>query len=529
MIDIEIVIKGESHRFSLDDGEHTVGRSSENAVAIPYTLISKRHAVLRVSGERMWVRDVGSRNGTEINGTPLGADEVEVTPDRLVSFAGAIMRRADGAGSAARSMLTLSGTVRATATYNTSQTYSASGGERILRVISGLFELLARHKSRDELEQAACAFVAGHIRADRVVLIGETRGKNTPLDVHARWTREMEDPQAPLQLSESLIRQVMQARESILVSTDRRDNFEPGMSFVHLNLRSAMAAPLFDNERVRGIIYVDTSQADVRYEQADLEVLSATANAVAVKLRNLLLESEMQLGAEIQRLMLPHKPKLQGYDIAARYVPARLIGGDLYDFIDAGDGRLVLLVADVTGKGLPAALLMANTQATMRAQTASGGAAAERVRRANDLIHDTTATEMFVTAFYAELDTNTHRMAFSNAGHEPPFLLRGDGTLRRLEGGGLALGILPRFDYVDAAVDLLPGDTLLAFTDGITDATNASRELFGIARVEAVLRENAGADAETVAGAVLDAIAAHVEDEPQFDDLTLVVLKRLQS
>jgi sigma-B regulation protein RsbU (phosphoserine phosphatase) len=423
-------------------------------------------------------------------------------------------------------MLSLTAGARATGSYSTGQAYSDAGGERILRLISGLFELLARHKTQAELEHAACAFVAEQVRADRVVLIGEKRGADAPLDVHARWTRGQHDPEAPLQLSGSIIRQVTQARESVLVSADSSSPTAPAHSFIKLNLRSAMAAPLFDNERVRGIIYVDTSQPDVRYEQADIEVLTATANAVAVKLRNLMLESEMQMGAEIQRLMLPALPRIEGYDVAARYVPARTIGGDLYDFIDLRDGRFVVLGADVTGKGLPAALLMANTQATMRAQTAAGGSPAARVGRANDLIHGATTTEMFVTAFYAELDTSAHRLAYCNAGHEPPYLLRHDGTLRRLEGGGLALGILPGFTYSDGAVDLQAGDTVFMFTDGVTDAVNESQELFGTTRVEGVLREHAGDGADAIAQAMIDAVDAHVQGNAQFDDLTLVVLKR---
>lgn len=527
MIDVEITARGETHRFTLRDGEHTLGRSSENAVTVPFTMISKKHAVLRVEGARLWVRDVGSTNGTEVNGMPIGRDEVEVVSGRLVSFAGAIMRRADGSAPAPLTMLSLSGSARATASYSTGQGYSDAGGERILRLISGLFELLTLHKSTLELEKAACAFVGEHIRADRVVLIGEKRGADAPLDVHARWTRGEQDPEAPLQLSGSIIRQVMQARESVLVSSDGGGALAAGQSFIQLNLRSAMAVPLFDNERVRGIIYADTSEAGARYEQADLEVLTATANAVAVKLRNLHLESEIQMGAEIQRLMLPSKLELPGYDIAARYVPARMIGGDLYDFIPAPEGRAAMLVADVTGKGLPAALLMANVLATMRAQTASGGGVGDRVARANRLIHASTGTETFVTAFYAEVDPATHRLAFCNAGHEQPYVFRSDGSVERLSTGGLTLGVLPIFPYQDATTELRPGDTLVVFTDGITDAIDPAEELFGAARLERVVRSRLGASAEEIARSVIAAVEAHARGTDQFDDLTLMVLRRV--
>ncbi len=528
MIDIEVVWQGDRHRFSLDDGEHTVGRSSENAVLLPITMVSKKHALLRVQGSQLWVRDLGSTNGTEVNGKSLEKGvEVEVAPGSLVSFAGALMRRADSPAGAPVSMLTMTGMAQASMSYSTIQGYSNTGSARILRLISGLFELMALGKAREEVEKAACSFVAEHIRADRVVLIGEKPGADAPLDVRARWTRSSENPDAPLNLSTSIIRQVTQARESVLVSNpDENAQFAGRQSIVALNLRSAMAAPLFDNERVRGILYVDTSQAGVRYEQADLEVLTLTANAVAVKLRNIHLESELQTAAEIQRLMMPARPEVAGYDIAARCVPARGVGGDFYDFIGTPEGRFVMAVADVSGKGLPAALLMANVHATVRAQTAAGGDVEMRIDRANQLICQTTSAESFVTLFYAELDPAGHQLVYCNAGHEHPFLFRADGTVDRLQTDGLPLGVLPGVHFDDAVASIGAGDVLVVFSDGVTDSTNNALDRFGTARLEKVVRENMAAGADAVAQAVTDAVEAHAEGDLQFDDITVLVLMR---
>jgi sigma-B regulation protein RsbU (phosphoserine phosphatase) len=531
MIDIEVVWQGERHCFSLADGEHTVGRSSENAVHLPVTMVSKKHAALRVQGKQLWVRDLGSTNGTEVNGQPLDKEEVEVLPGRMVSFAGALMRRADSgpdAGASHLTMLTMTGQAQATLSYNSAQGFSDSGGGRILRLISGLFELMAMGKGRDEVEQAACKFVAEHIQADRVVLIGEKPGADTPLDIRARWTRGKDNPDAPLNLSSSIIRQVTQARESVLVSNpDENAQFARQQSIVALNLRSAMAAPLFDNERVRGILYVDTSQGGVRYEQADLEVLTATANAVAVKLRNIHLESELSTAGEIQRLMMPAQPRVEGYDIAARCVPARGVGGDFYDFITTPEGNFVLAVADVSGKGLPAALLMANVHATVRAQTAAGGSVKKRIDRANKLVHDTTSVESFVTLFYAELDAGRHELAYCNAGHEHPFLFRADGGVERLHTAGIPMGVAPNFEYKDGVTTLNPGDVLVVFSDGVTDSTNNALDCFGTERLERVVREHLSRGADAVAQAVIDAVEVHSQGDLQFDDLTMLVLRRL--
>lgn len=522
MINIQIVWGGESHDFSLDDGEHRVGRSSENAVHVPAPRVSKAHAMLRVENERLWVRDLGSTNGTEVNGHRIGGDEVEVPPGTLVSFAGAMMRRGGAAGgSDAAQRLTMTGRAETILSYNTTQGFSNAGGDRVLRLISGLFELLAQGKGRAEVEDAACAFVAEHITADRVVMLGEGGA-----DVRARWTRDERDRDEPLQLSSTVVGRVMKARESVLVSNPMEDDaLAMQQSIVALNLRSAMAAPLFDNERVRGILYVDTSRSGVRYTQADLEVLAATANAVAVKLRNIHFESELATAAEIQRLMMPPQPSVPGYDIAAVCVPARGVGGDYFDFVTSGDGRLVFAVGDVSGKGLPAALLMANTHATMRAQTHIGDAIEARVGRANELICETTSHESFVTLFYGELDIKGHELTYCNAGHEYPYLFTRDGV-RRLTTNGLALGVIDGFSFESARLELATGDVVVVYSDGVTDTTDGDNRPFGAERLQSTIETFLAAPAAGIARAVIDAVTAHGGGKVQFDDLTVLVIRR---
>lgn len=528
MIDIQVVWSGETHSFSLDDGEHQVGRSSHSAVHLPAPRVSKEHAVLRVAGDRMWVRDLGSTNGTEVNGRRIGSDEVEVPTGTLVSFAGAMMRRAGAEADASAAGMTvlnmpMTGSAEAILSYNSRQGFSGAGGDRVLRLISGLFELLAQGKGREAVENEACAFVAEHITADRVVILGEG---GSALDVRARWTRGNEDPNTPLHLSSTVVGRVVEGRESVLVSNILEDErFAAQQSVVALNLRSAMAAPLFDNERVRGILYVDTSQPGVRYAQADLEVLTATANAVAVKLRNIHFESELRTAADIQQLMMPKQPSVPGYDIAALCVPARGVGGDYFDFIPARENRVALAVGDVSGKGLPAALLMANVHATIRAQTQIGDAITDRIGRANRLVCETTSFESFVTLFYGELDPARHQFTYCNAGHEHPFLITRSGT-RRLGTNGLALGVIEDFVFAEEAVSVAPGDLLVVYSDGVTDTPDDAGDLFGTERLQRVIGDHRSSPADRIARAVIDEVTAHGGGKVQFDDLTVLVLRR---
>lgn len=530
MIHVQIVWGGETHPFSLEDGEHRVGRSSDNAVHVPAPRVSKSHAMLRVDGDGLWVRDLGSTNGTEVNGKRVTAGtEIEVPPGTLVSFAGAMMRRAGGddpaAGLGPDAMnLTMTGSAQAILSFNSQQGFSDAGRDRVLRLISGLFELLAQGRGRQEVEDAACAFVAEHIQADRVVLLGEGGG---PLDIRARWTRGQDDPNAPLHLSTSVIGRVMKARESVLVSNPLEDDQLAGQqSIIALALRSAMAAPLFDNERVRGILYVDTSRTGVRYGQADLEVLSATANAVAVKLRNIHFEAELNTAAEIQRLMMPSQPAIAEYDIAALCVPARGVGGDYYDFIPSADGRVAFAVGDVSGKGLPAALLMANVHATMRAQTLAGDALNHRVARANYLVCQTTSHESFVTLFYGELDPRSNTLTYCNAGHEHPFLFRRGGAVDRLGTQGIALGVIEGVEFQQEQVQLAVGDLLVVYSDGVTDTPDSANHAFGPERLQRVVHDKMGDTAQGIARAVIEAATAHGGGEVQFDDLTVLVMRR---
>ena len=260
--------------------------------------------MIRVDGERLFVRDLESTNGTEIDGRSVGSEEVEVPRDKSVSFAGAVLQR----GASAPTMMTslsADNQVSTVLRYNIREGYSVEARDRIVSISSGIFELLASGENASEVAKAACSFVAECVSADRVVLLESQSGLAGELEARARWTRATDDG-SPLQLSSTIVDEVVSQRDSVLVANPLEDpNYGEQKSIMSLKLRSAMAAPLFDNQHVRGILYVDTADISVQYSHEDLEVLTATANAVAVKLRNLSFESEMRTAAEIQRAMLP--------------------------------------------------------------------------------------------------------------------------------------------------------------------------------------------------------------------------------
>jgi sigma-B regulation protein RsbU (phosphoserine phosphatase) len=244
------------------------------------------------------------------------------------------------------------------------------------------------------------------------------------------------------------------------------------------------------------------------------------------------LENELDLAARIQADLFPASmPVVEGYDLAARNRPARRCGGDYYDVLPlagaTGDDRLLLCVADVAGKGLPAALVMSNVQATLRALLARADSLPALAGQASELLYASTAPEKYVTAALVDLDPRTGVLHFVGAGHVDTLIVRGDGSFVTLSSTGLPLGLLPAgLPFEEASFALSPGDTLVLFSDGVPEAQNAADEEYGEARLLEVLRASTGEPAATIIERVIASIDAFVGGAPQFDDITLLVVRR---
>jgi sigma-B regulation protein RsbU (phosphoserine phosphatase) len=245
------------------------------------------------------------------------------------------------------------------------------------------------------------------------------------------------------------------------------------------------------------------------------------------------LESELDTARKIQEKLLPHEmPQLSGFEIAGTSIPSKQVGGDYFDFLDLGRGQLGIAIADVSGKGIPAALLMANLQASLHAQSLESEKVGEVANRINNLLVRSTDANMFVTFFYGLLDRHQSTFTSTNAGHNPPLLLRADQTMERLVEGGLVLGFLPNQTYMQQITTLQPGDILVLYTDGITEARVPEEEevigdkLFGEDRLVQVVKDNVSLSAREIQSAILRSVSDHTKNTPQGDDITLVIIKR---
>lgn len=244
------------------------------------------------------------------------------------------------------------------------------------------------------------------------------------------------------------------------------------------------------------------------------------------------LERELETARQIQEKLLPHEmPQLPGFEIAGTSIPSQQVGGDYFDFLDMGTGQLGIAIADVSGKGIPAALLMANLQASLHAQVIKKGTVAEVASRMNSLLVKSTDTHMFATFFYGILDQLKSTFTSTNAGHNPPLLFRADGKIKRLEEGGLVLGFLPDQKYSQQTVKIKQKEVIVLFTDGITEAAGPSSgkisdNLFGEERLIKIVRASLAKSAVEIQAAILQAISNHTANAPQYDDITLVIIKR---
>jgi serine phosphatase RsbU (regulator of sigma subunit) len=525
MANLEIVTDGKVKQVELGDGEHSVGRSGDNAVKFSVARVSKRHAIIRVAGDRLFVRDLGSTNGTEVNGQRVGETEVEIPANASVSFGGAVLRRA-GASTKGGSLLTtadLSTHIR----YNLRDGYSPAARDRIIDVSSELFELLASGHDAVEVETAACRFVAKCVTADRVVLLEDQGEATTEVEVRARWTRKPEAQNAPLQLSSTIVKQVTKERDSVLVANPLEDPRYQQKSIMALNLRSAMAAPLFDNERVRGILYVDTADPMVRYEQDDLQVLTATANAVAVKLRNLSLEGELHVAAQIQRAMLPAVlDPPPGYEIDAFQLMCHAVGGDLYHCLRRPSGKTLFAVGDVSGKGAPAALAMSAATVLIGLLTDLGGELEDLAVLIHRQLFRSFSAERFLTLFVGELDGASGMLRYVNAGHEPPLVFGADGSVSPLDSTGMAMAMIEE-PYVQVAeVTLKPGDVVAIFTDGITEATGNGETFLDMESIRSLVTAHRMEPLPELRKRIITAVERFLDGEPTSDDVTLMLLRR---
>jgi sigma-B regulation protein RsbU (phosphoserine phosphatase) len=303
---------------------------------------------------------------------------------------------------------------------------------------------------------------------------------------------------------------------------------------------SILCMPMKNNqEKTIGVVQL-LNKHKGPFTSEDESFLGALSVHAAIALENarlyeqekqkIAMEKELIAAREVQFSLIPKElPTLPGFDFAASFVPAREIAGDLYDFIPLENGKLVMCLGDVAGKGLPASLLMSNVQATLHDLATIHPAPKDCLSRTNTLLAQRTGPEKFVTLFFAVISPGDGLLRYCNAGHESPLIVRPSGEVHRLEAGGIPLGMVEEFPFQDGAAVLAPGDVLAVFSDGVTESMNTSGDQFGPDRLLAILQRCRNESATSILREIEHAVKQHAGETRQMDDMTMVVVKRLSA
>ncbi len=374
------------------------------------------------------------------------------------------------------------------------------------------------------------------IRAEQgVITLVDHRSQDVMKTLVRTMASSLESPQ--YHFSQSLLGWMHLNKKPLTVNDPRTDERFRGVQWDE-SIRSLLCVPMMVKSTLVGVLTVYNKRDGATFTDEDQRLLAIIAGQSAQIVENARLyederalqkmKEEVRLAATIQMDLLPKTPPVvPGYDIAGVSIPAQLVGGDAYDFIPVDDTHLAVCLADVSGKGLPASLLMANVQATLRGQTLASPTAAVCVQRANKLLHQSTSSDKFVTLFYSRLDTTNHTLTYCNAGHDNPFHFSGPGAPQRLATGGLVLSIMEDFPYQEEVIRLSPGDVVVVYSDGITEAVDPRQVQFGDKKIESVVAERRALGAAGIIDAIIGAVREHAGTAPQADDMTIVVIKRL--
>ncbi|MEE9271050.1 MAG: GAF domain-containing SpoIIE family protein phosphatase [Candidatus Krumholzibacteria bacterium] len=407
--------------------------------------------------------------------------------------------------------------------------------ERAVKDLSILNELAIEMGASVDPDEIVKKLVDGLMRAveaEQAVVTLVDRNAHDPMKTSVRvMSSSAERPH--YHLNEHLLGWMYIHKKTLLVNDPGADEQFKSFQWDEA-LRSIMCVPLMLRSELIGILTICNKKNPRGFTEDDERLLPFIAAQSAQVINNARLSKEragmqeqVRLAYEIQSNLLPKSaPEIEGYDVAGTSIPAQMVGGDYFDFMPAAGGGWAICLGDVSGKGLPASLLMANLQATLRGQTLVEARVLERVERSNLLLCEVTDDERFVTLFYGVLDEREHRLTFCNAGHEMPIVVSKDGSLDRLPPGGMALGVSEQLPHEEDSVSIEPGGVVVIFSDGITDATNKKEEPFGAEALISLVKEHRKEPAAILVDRVIEAVNAHAGGAPQMDDLTIVVVKR---
>ncbi|MCA9263270.1 MAG: SpoIIE family protein phosphatase [Planctomycetales bacterium] len=529
--------------FPLPRDKMVLGRNPECDIVVIAPAVSRRHAMITQVDGDFYVEDLDSRNGTFVN-------EIEVSPRRRLAHADniricdvifqfhsdspdltsavTIEDDVDHAPSSIMGKLDIS-------SISGSASLTASP-ETKLKALVELTTNLGRSLSLDEvLPPVLDSLFRIFLQADRGFIVLRTKdGKLVP-----RWQKFHRPDQASARISRSILNHVLETRQAIL-SADAKDDsrFDMSESIANLSIRSLICAPLIDSEgKILGAIQIDTLDQRNRFRESDLEVLAAVASQAAIAitnaelheqaLRQRAIQRDLELAQRVQTALLPGKrPAFAGFEFYDYYRAANRIGGDYFDYVALPDGRLATILADVSGHGIAAALLMAKLSAEARFTLATIDEPSAVMSRLNDVMCEQ-LDDGFVTMVLAVLHREASKITLVNAGHAAPLVRHANGTVDEVgdDTAGFPLGVVEGYAYEEAEIPLGVGELFLMYTDGIPEAMDEDGRAFGNERVQSSVQQ-AVDSLEQFGTHLISDVRTFTGGAPQSDDMCLVCFRR---
>jgi len=547
--------KGEFFQFTLKDEKICLGRSGDNDIPIQDPFSSGKHALIYPKDSRYMIRDNNSKNGTFLNGkrvqreTELNkGDEILIGSTRIV-FDKELSTNVEmtDAGPSSANINTIIHLKEVLKKPDISTTIRSAAKDldlekiktehRSFSVISEVSKALVLHMPLNELLDHVMDLIGENLPMDRGILMLKegNPAQLIPKVIRINNKRLMDQR---ILVSQSIVNMVMNKHSSVLISDVQADpRLKSRDSIVKMNIHSAVCVPLWNNKEIIGIIYSDRISLMKPFTDEDLKLLTLLANLAAVKIENSKsiemsiekekMEKELSLAAQIQTDFLPKAtPEFKGFDISGYMTPCYQVGGDYYDYIPIGTDCLGITIADVSGKGVSASLLMASLRASLHSEVHLHYNIEKMTAKLNDFIHRSSAINSFITFFFCELNLKSSELKFINAGHNPPIVLDKKGKINRMESCGLCLGMFPDVEYKTQTVVLHPGDVAILFTDGITESRNKENKEFEEEKLVKFLKKNAKLSAPDLIKKVQEEVETFTADTEQMDDQTVVVIKK---
>lgn len=345
-------------------------------------------------------------------------------------------------------------------------------------------------------------------------------------------------PIGKYRLDDELTGWMIKNRQPVMINDTSRDETFKQQSELFKQIHSILSVPLLCKGKLIGVLNVFNKKGGLKFLKEDQRLLSIIASQSAQVIENARLyeeekqlrefEKELETARSMQMQLLPKEsPQIPGFDVAGVSYPAREVGGDYFDFIELEDKSWVIALGDVVGKGVPAALLMSNLQATLRSQAWTSTSNVDCISKTNNILHLNTESTKFVTLFYGVLDPVGKVFRYVNAGHNFPFHFGLDARIENLEKGGLVLGMLPDVSFEEGTVECNSGDVTVIYSDGVTEAENENEDLFGEKRLQEIVAANRNLGARQIIDRLYEAVKSFSAGRKQDDDITLVVIKSL--